>query len=223
MNLCALALEEEDWEEVFAWEAEFEDVHDALHRQGLLGQGASTLFKAANSAVQERRIDAGRTLYERALMLEPTFAEAWYNLAVLASEDGELDDAIEALRRAITSEPTFADAHFLLGTLLLPNAPEDAVGYMMEAVNLSPENARWITLLGSAFARQRNFHRARELFARSLELDDAQADAHLGFALASRAVGEEEVAKRALQKAFELNPDLAAHVQRMMANASNRG
>jgi tetratricopeptide (TPR) repeat protein len=216
VNLCALALEEDDWEEVAAWESAFEEVHEALERQGLRAQGASVLFDAGNRAVKDERVTQARRLYLRAVALDPGFGEVWYNLAVLASEDGELREAQEHLRRAIESEETFADAHFLLGTLLLPTSPEDALKHMEAAISLSPENAHWTTLVGSAHARQRNFERAREFFARSLQMDDSQADAHLGFAVASRALGDQDTARAALRKAFKLNPQLATQIQQMM-------
>ena len=221
VNLCSLALEEGDWEDVYAWESAFEDVREGLQHQGLLEQSASTLFDAANRAVRVRQIDKARTLYERAVSLDPDFGEVWYNLAVLASEDGELEDAIAFLQKAVEAEPTFADAQFLLGTLLLPTDPESAIEYMEQAITLEPTNARWITLLGSAYARQHRFEKARELFARSLQLDDAQADAHLGFAVASRALGDMETARFALRRAFELNPQLAAQIQQMMDRDGN--
>lgn len=125
VNLCALALEEGDWEEVAAFESEFETVQDALQRQGIVEQAASILFDAANRAVKEERVTQARRLYLRAVSLDTEFGEAWYNLAVIASEDGELPEAQEYLRRAVAAEETFADAHFLLGTLLLPTSPED--------------------------------------------------------------------------------------------------
>ena len=217
VNLCALALEEDDWEEVAAWESAFEDVQEALDRQGLREQAASILFDAGNRAVKETRVTQGRRLYLRAVALDSDFGEAWYNLAVLASEDGELREAQEHLRRAIDAEGTFADAHFLLGTLLLPNSPEEALQHMESAVRLSPENAQWTTLVGSAHARVRNFERAREFFARALQLDDSQADAHLGFAVVSRALGDSDMARDALRRAFELNPELAQRIQDLMS------
>ncbi|MAF12764.1 hypothetical protein CMK11_20125 [Candidatus Poribacteria bacterium] len=217
VNLCALALAEDDYEDVLAWEDVFGQMAEALRRQGLSQRAASILFDAANRATEAKRGEQGHRLYLRALELDPAFAEAWYNVAVIAAEDGGFAEAKEALRRAIDADHAFPDAHFLLGTLLLGDSPEEAAECMSAAVELAPENARWITLTASAYARQREFAKAREWFRRSLTLDDDQADAHLGYAVACRALGDLGAARGSLQKAFELDPGLASQIQGMMA------
>ncbi|GIX05901.1 MAG: hypothetical protein KatS3mg115_0304 [Candidatus Poribacteria bacterium] len=216
LNLAVLALERDDWKDVYGWEEEFAGLRETFQREGLLERAASVLFDAANRAVRDGEPTRGRTLYERALELDPDFAEAWYNLAVLEAQDEELEQAMFHLERAIAAEPALAEAQFLLGSLLLPQDPERAVQLMEGAVALQPENVQWITLLGSAYARRRDFQRAREFFARALSLDPEYADAHLGYAIASRALGDMESARYALGRAFELNPQLAKQVRAMM-------
>ncbi len=219
VNLCALALEQKDYEDVLAWEDVFGEMSEALHRQGLSQRAATILFDAANHAVEAKKGDHGQRLYMRAVDLDPSFAEAWYNIAVIASEDGSFAEGKEALRRAIVADHTFADAHFLLGTLLLSESTAEAAECMRIAVELAPNNPRWVTMTGSAYARLREFAKAREWFRRSLALDDDQADAHLGYAVACRALGDVIAARGSLQKAFDLNPALATQIQGMMSEA----
>lgn len=217
VNLCAMALKQGDYEDVLACEGVFGDMAEALHRQGLSERAATMLFDAANRAVEAKNGDHGQRLYMRAVELDPSFAEAWYNIAVIASEDGSFAEGKEALRRAIDADHSFADAHFLLGTLLLSDSTAEAAECMRVAVEMSPDNPRWITLTASAYARLREFVKAREWFRRSLALDDDQADAHLGYAVACRALGDVVAARGSLQKAFDLNPALASQIQGMMA------
>ena len=219
VNLCAMALEQDDYADVLAWEDVFGEMNDALSRQGLRERAASLLFDAGGRAIQADRPDHGRRLYMRAIELEPTFSEAWYNIAVIASEEQSLPEAKEALRRAIDADHGFADAHFLLGTLLLAESTEEAAECMRTAVEMKPDNPRWVTMTGSAYARLRQFAHAREWFRRSLAMDDEQADAHLGYAVACRALGDLGAARGSLQRAFELNPALATQIQGMMAEA----
>jgi tetratricopeptide (TPR) repeat protein len=219
VNLCALALEQDDYADVLAWEDVFGEMSEALSRQGLSERAASLLFDAGGRAIQADEPSHGQRLYMRAAELEPGFSEAWYNIAVIAAEDEAYPEAKVALRRAIDADHGFADAHFLLGTLLLSDSTAEAAECMSRAVELKPENPRWVTMAGSAYARLREFAKAREWFRRSLAMDDDQADAHLGYAVACRALGDLGAARGSLQKAFDLNPALATQIQGMMAES----
>ena len=219
VNLCAMALGQDDYGDVLAWEDVFGEMSEALSRQGLGERAASLLFDAGGRAIQADRPDHGQRLYMRAVEMEPTFAEAWYNIAVIAADSQAIPEAKEALRRAIDADHRFADAHFLLGTLLLTESTEEAVACMRAAVDLKPDNPRWVTMTASAYARLREFAKAREWFRRSLAMDDDQADAHLGYAVTCRALGDLGAARGSLQKAFDLDPALATQIQGMMAQA----
>ena len=61
-----------------------------------------------------------------------------------------------------------------------------------------------------------DYERARTVYARIISMDDSRADAHLGFAVASRALGDIHTARFALKRAFELNPQFAGAVRQMM-------
>jgi tetratricopeptide (TPR) repeat protein len=66
---------------------------------------------------------AGRTQeaalsYQHAIARDPTFAEAWVNLAVLQERDGRSSDAEVSLRRALHSRPDMDAALFNLARLL---------------------------------------------------------------------------------------------------------
>lgn len=217
VNLVALAMEDGDWEELLAWEPLFGELHSALRNQGLLGRAASALFSAGHRAVGAKRYDAARSLYERAVLLEPEFAEAWHNLAILASQSGDAEGAERHARRALAADPKFADAHALLGSLAFAESPDDALAHFGKAVEYAPQNAEWWSRLGSLHARRRDFPKAQAHFAKAVELDDTRADAYLGLAIASRNVGESAKARDALRRAFALNPKLAAQIQEMMS------
>jgi tetratricopeptide (TPR) repeat protein len=50
--------------------------------------------------------------------VDPTFADAWYNLGDLLDEQGRSEAAIECLRTALRVAPDYADAMFNLALLL---------------------------------------------------------------------------------------------------------
>lgn len=217
LNLCSLAVEDGDWQEAHAWEAMFSSAKEDLRQHGILQRASAVLFSAANLAVRDEEHESAQVLYARAVDLDPTFAEGWHNLAVLALQRGEPEEAEALARRAVEADPTFADAQFLLGSIALSTDISEAVEHMERAVRSTPDNAEWLSVLASAHVRTRNFSRARELYANAILIDENRADAHLGFAIASRGLGDIESARFALRRAFELNPQLAASIENMMS------
>ena len=66
---------------------------------------------------QGRPADA-KIAWQIAVARDPAFAEAWYNLAMAAEDEGQVDLAIAEYRRAVQARPDYSDAHFNLGLLL---------------------------------------------------------------------------------------------------------
>src|SRR5205807_9466546 len=60
------------------------------------------------------RIIEAEAAYRAAVGVDPSFAEAWYNLADALDELGRTKDAVACLERAIAADPTYADAVFNL-------------------------------------------------------------------------------------------------------------
>ena len=56
--------------------------------------------------------------FRTAMRVDPTYAQAWYNLADLLDDQGRADAAIECLRKALRIAPDYADAMFNLALLL---------------------------------------------------------------------------------------------------------
>jgi len=56
--------------------------------------------------------------WQIAVARDPAFAEAWYNLAMAAEDEGHADLAIAEYRRAVQARPDYGDAQFNLALLL---------------------------------------------------------------------------------------------------------
>ena len=73
--------------------------------------------------LQHRRFAEARPLLETLLQLEPEHTEALYNLGILASEEGQLEEARLLLRRAVVANAgdahAQADAYVALGLAAL--------------------------------------------------------------------------------------------------------
>jgi tetratricopeptide (TPR) repeat protein len=71
------------------------------------------------SALQElRRLDAALESYDRAIAIDPGFAEAYSNRSVVLKDLERLSVALASCDRAIAIRPGFAEAHFNRGVVL---------------------------------------------------------------------------------------------------------
>ena len=66
----------------------------------------------------EGRASEAKVAWQIAVARDPSFAEAWYNLALAAEDEQQTDLAIAQYRRAVQARPDWADAHFNLALLL---------------------------------------------------------------------------------------------------------
>ena len=94
--------------------------------------------------------------FQRAVKLDPTLAEAHYQLGVLYGKQSQWKPAIDALRIAINLTPDFVDAHVRLGEAYLIGmaSAKEADEPLERALQLQPDHARARRLLGNAYLRQ---------------------------------------------------------------------
>jgi tetratricopeptide (TPR) repeat protein len=150
--------------------------------------------------------------YEESLRLNPSFAEAHYNLGNAWLKDpGRLNDAIAQFREALRLEPGLAEAHNSLGNVLvgLPDGLGEAVAEYEAAIRLKPGYAEAHNNLGMALAKTPGgMGRAMQEFETALRLKPEFADAHvnLGNAL-SDIPGRLPEAIAEFESAIRSNPD----------------
>ena len=104
--------------------------------------------------LQQRRFDEARPLLETLLQLQPEHPEALYNLGVLASEEGRLEESRLLLRRAVIANAgdshALANAQVALGLAALRQEDRSEARQALEAaIELEPRNAFALRSLGS--------------------------------------------------------------------------
>ena len=115
---------------------------DILGYQALLR--ADPADHVNHAALAVRYLDVGqvalaREQLERAIGLDPDFADAHYNLGGVALVEGDTASAIAAYRRAIALRPAYPEAHNNLGGLLAATgALDEALVHYRLAVRFDP-------------------------------------------------------------------------------------
>ncbi|HEY6291635.1 MAG TPA: tetratricopeptide repeat protein [Terriglobia bacterium] len=79
---------------------------------------AMTLWKARREASEGAPPDQVQPLLERAIALDPKFADAYLQLGILSAGQRQYQKAVERYQQAVKFEPDLAEAHYRLGQAL---------------------------------------------------------------------------------------------------------
>ncbi len=127
---------------------------------------------------------------EKAVTLQPTYADLHCRLGVLLVESGRIDDGVDRFDRALAINPQYADAHLYRGrALLLASRPADAVPSLQAAAEAYPETVSVLALLATAYGRSGDSARAADVAHAALAIDPACQQAQRALALADLLAG----------------------------------
>lgn len=115
----------------------------------------------ANEAMALRDWKKAKEHLDKALALEPNYATAYNNLAVLYSKTNDLTNEEQALKKAMALDEHFAPALLNYGKLCLrqKNFPQ-AETLLQKEVSLDPDNPESLLLLADAEYMNRHFEAA---------------------------------------------------------------
>jgi len=169
-------------------------------------------FEVAELA--ERAAPLGRQAVDEAEERRDFDAEDWFELG-FELEATSVDEARRAYARALEEDPTHADAHLNLGRLLHEAAAEDhgeergeeggedglaaAEAHYRQAAAHRPGDATAWFNLGVVLEDLERLEEAQAAYARCLEADPAQADAHFNLAGLHSRLGDKAAAVRHLK------------------------
>lgn len=169
------------------------DLTYALVAKGLTAIGAGQFTQAEESL-------------KRAIELDPLLPQAYAALAMAEGESGRLDDGIALYRRAVGLDAYLDDAWFNLAVLYRTKGDfRLAADAFARSASLRPTYESWLGLAGSLVALG-SLQGAQVAYARAIELDPSQADAHYGLAVVLSGMGRKAEAAREAQKAASLAP-----------------
>lgn len=110
--------------------------------------------------------------WERAIKLNPSISEPYFNLGLLHAGLGRKDKAEGCYRNAIKANPENLDALFNLGTLLLNNSLfDEAELIFLRAMVVAPENPAVYSNLALVSDRKRYLDQAEQFHRKSVSLN----------------------------------------------------
>jgi protein O-mannosyl-transferase len=124
--------------------------------------------------------------FDRALQVDPDFAETHYNLGLVLTEIGHNEEAATQMRKALQAAPAFAKAENGLGFALMQlGQPGEAAAHFRRALELNPDYVDAHNNLGKVLLGTGQPTEAEAQFRQAIQIDSNDFTAHenLGVAL----------------------------------------
>jgi tetratricopeptide (TPR) repeat protein len=157
----------------------------------------------------ENRFEEAIEAFRRCLRLDPKNVKAEDNLGLSFAGLGRNDEAAAAYKLAIAwqeqSLPKNPGPYIDLGNLLLEqNHPQDAIPFLLRAIEIAPRESRAHELLGKAYTRAEDFPKAQTELERAIELSPQTPNLHCMIAPVYRKQGLAERAKTEYERCAAL-------------------
>ena len=110
-------------------------------------EAAAVLFSTANVSYERKRYEEALDSYDRALAIQPDFAQAHHGRATVLStfELKRYEEALDSYDRALAIRPDFAEAHHGRGNVLRTfGRIKEALPLLEKAVELAPQSVKFV-------------------------------------------------------------------------------
>ncbi len=156
--------------------------------------------------------------FQHALSIQPDYAPAYVNMAMALRDQGNPDQALEALGRAVRIDPSVADWHLKRGHILqLQQQEEQALQCYRQAIVLQPDFALAHTNLGSLYAQIGQPEQALASYRKALSLNPLNASMHFNVGSVLQTLGKLDEAIEAYRQALAID---ASHLGALVNIAS---
>ncbi len=159
-----------------------------------------TLYYLGRTKYNENRFEEAVTVFKQCLKLDPTNVKTEDNLGLSYAGMGRTEEAMAAYRNAISwdSGASVKDSgpYIDLGTLLVDNdRPSEAVPYLLQALQISPNEVRAHRELGKAYLHLNRLESAQKELETSVKLAPQHAPTHFVLAQVYRKMGSLDKAR----------------------------
>ena len=162
------------------------------------------------SLLQGSRLREAKTLCAGICQRNQNDAEAWFLLAGIHAQLGELDEVIRCCRQVVGLEPMNVAAHYNLGVALQSRSRiEEAVQSYRQVLGIQPDNALALANLGLALRECGKPEEAMMCCKQASKLQPALVEVHNTLGLLLKDQGGIEEAAEYFRRAIALRPDYA--------------
>ena len=154
-------------------------------------------------------LSASIVSFEKAILINPDYAEALYNLGVAYQKLDQPDMAIETYKKAIAIQHAYPTAHHNLGIIYFQkDQMNSAIKSFEWAIAYSPNYSEAIRNLGSALQKINQFDEAKKQFEKVISLDSEYAQAYEDLGILCEIINLPNEALSYFEKALKVNPYL---------------
>ncbi|MBT4932951.1 MAG: tetratricopeptide repeat protein [Rhodospirillaceae bacterium] len=165
------------------------------------------------------RVEEAIEAFQKALQLDPKYADGHFNLGVLFRGQGKLDDAIQSYQRAIAIKPGHFDACYNLGNALKEKGmSSEAITAFQKAVSIKPNFAEAHNNLGNALRELKRLEEAAVSYQNALAVKPDYVDAQNNLGITCCEMGKIDEAVAIYQDILASNPG-SAEVHNNLGNA----
>ena len=153
-------------------------------------------------------VEAVTGMFQRALMEDPNFLDAQYNLGVIYYNSRWYDKAQQQFDEIIQKNPRYYKAHFGKGVIAyLQKNNTLASQYFNKTLQLNPDFDRCYYYLGTVYTKSDSLKKGIQILEQSIEMNPNYAPAHYQLGVAEMERGWFKRAISALTKATQLDPE----------------
>ena len=146
--------------------------------------------------------------YQRAIEIQPKFAQAYNNLGSVYFLSGSYPEAMEEYKKAIELKPDYAEAYYNLA--MVCEAMRDinqAIDCYRMVIGIRPDHERAHQGLGSAYKTQKEYDKAAKEYQRALSINPHDPITHNLLGNVYILKGKVEEAITQYREALRLKPD----------------
>jgi len=140
---------------------------------------AMQAFVEGSRAQQEKQLPEAAAAYRKAIQLDPSYFEAYYNLGVVSVQSGNVSAGLAAYETALALQPDSHDARFNFALALKQaNYPADAASELEKVLAKAPNDVYAHYAVANLYAQQlRQTAKAHEHYQKVLELNPSFSQA----------------------------------------------
>jgi tetratricopeptide (TPR) repeat protein len=174
------------------------------------------LFERGQNAHARGDLQKALEFYEQALRVRPEFPEAEFQKGVVLGSLNRLPEAEAAFKRAIALKKNWSLPYSALGALLVKQSRDaEAESMFRQALTLDAQDAIALRLLADLKLRSGAPKEALELARKATSAKDAPSSSWVVLAMAERANGSRDAARKILDQILDDEPNnLAALIER---------